>query len=70
MGAFSVGAWFAVHEKIFGGNAFGENLTIVVSLFVVVPASVALYFCLLKILRYPECDEFLRLALRRFRRSR
>lgn len=67
MGAFTFGAWILVHEKLFGGNAFGENLTVVVSLLVVVPASVALYFALLKIFRYPECDELLALLLRRGR---
>lgn len=70
MGAFVCGAWFVFHEKILRGNAFGENLTIVVSLCVVVPAAVALYFALLKILRFPECDELLSLALKKLRRSR
>lgn len=68
MGAFTLGAWFLVHEKIFRGNAIDENLTILAALCIVVPAAVAFYFALLKIFRYPECDELLAIFLRRFRR--
>jgi len=68
MGALTLGAWHFVFEKLFHGNAVGENLTIVVALCIVVPVAVAFYFALLKILRFPECDEFLGLVLRKFRR--
>lgn len=69
MAAFTFGAWFFVFEKILRGNAFGENLTIVAGLFIVVPAAVVFYFALLKLLRYPECDELLALALKKLRRA-
>lgn len=65
MAAFTLAAWSFVYKKLFGGNALGENLTIVAALCIVVPAAVAVYFALLKILRYPECDELLALVLRR-----
>lgn len=68
MGAFTLGAWWGFYEKFLGENKLGENLTAIVSLFVVVPASVALYFGILKLLRYPECDEILALALRKIRK--
>lgn len=67
MGALTAGAWFFVFEKIFGGNAFGENLTIVVAICIVVPVAVCFYFALLKILRFPECDEMFALFLRKLR---
>ena len=69
MGAGTCGLWFLVFEKIFeGGMLFGKNSGIVAALFAVVPVAVAFYFAILKILRFPECDEILALVFKRFKK--
>lgn len=68
MGAFTLGAWYCVFEKLFdGGNLFGANTGILAALLVVVPVAVGVYFAFLKLFRYPECDEILGLLLRKFK---
>lgn len=69
MGAFTLGAWQCVFEKLFeGGNLFGTNAGILAALVVVVPAAVGVYFAVLKLFRYPECDEILGLVLKKLRK--
>lgn len=69
MGGFTSVAWYCVFDKLFCGNALGENITLVVSLFIVVPVAVLLYFAILKLFRFPECDEILAIIFRKVRKS-
>ena len=69
MGAGTLGLWHLIFEKLFAdGEVFGKNLGIVAGLFIVVPVAVALYFAILKRMRFPECDEILALVFKRLKK--
>lgn len=69
MGVLTLFLWWLTFEKLFnGGTLFGKNPGILVALLVVVPVAVVCYFGILKIFRYPECDEILSLVLKRIKR--